>query len=103
MRRLAFSTLASVSKLKRASTSVETRPGTMPASSAPTATVKASAMIGTGLPWCARIVSSPMSRKWSEPTAFRTIEGLVVQSCGLRRRTASMSPVSATTTVMSRS
>ena len=35
-------------------------------------------------------------------TAFSSRVGLVVQSCGFRRRTASMSPVSATTTVMAR-
>src|SRR5215831_17080502 len=36
-------------------------------------------------------------------TALSSRLGLVVQSCGLRRRTASMSPVSATTTVIPRS
>ena len=37
------------------------------------------------------------------PSALSTIEGLVVQSTGFSRRTASMSPVSATTVVISRS
>ena len=100
---------AAVSNERSASTSVETRPGTSSASAAPTETASRSATAATRAsaspPWRApqATASFIVSSNSGVPSAFSTIEGLVVQSTGFSRRTASMSPVSATTVVIERS
>ena len=98
-----------VSNERSASTSVETRPGTSAASAAPTDTARRSATAATrasASPSCLApqaMASFIVSANSGVPSAFSTIEGLVVQSTGFSRRTASMSPVSATTVVIVRS
>jgi len=104
----ALSMLAWVSKERLASTSVETRPGTRRVSCAPTDTARASATCETTAsraPACLRPQPSSTSTNPASPgkaNALSSSVGLVVQSTGRNVRMASMSPVSATTTVISR-
>ena len=105
----AFFTVAAVSWAWSASTSMDTRPGTSPASAAPTAMVRRSTTSSTSAcvsPDCVRAHASSVSMASAytgRSRALRTRVGLVVQSTGRKRFTASKSPVSATTTESSRS
>jgi len=97
--RSARATVAAVSNDRRASTSVDTRPGMMERISQPKRTMS-------------RSISSPMSRPWKRVTqswssgaysgfctALRISDGLVVASCGWNWASCLKSPVSATTVV----
>ncbi len=105
----ALSTVATVSKERSASTSVETRPGTIAASSAPKATASRSHTAATRAvvdPACLRpqaTASSTIAACSGISAALSRSVGLVVQSTGRSRLTASMSPVSATIRVMAAS
>jgi hypothetical protein len=100
----ALSTLAFVSKLKRASTSVETFPGTIFRISEPNCTSKLSSVESTcssmflpcDLPYA---TASSISFAYSGFfDAARMSEGLVVASCGLYLSMVAKSPESQTTT-----
>ncbi|MNG07414.1 hypothetical protein D3C84_907120 [compost metagenome] len=86
MRALAM--LASVSKERRASTSVEMRPGTIFSTSRPmlTASLSPASMICCALSWLwdlAQLMASSISAAYSGISdAFNTREGLVVASMG---------------------
>ena len=95
----ALATVAALSKERRASTSVETRPGTILRISVPKAMSRASTAAATPLDllsWAAFWRSAWYSGIW---TAFRMRLGLVVASRGLKAFMAAKSPVSATTLV----
>jgi hypothetical protein len=103
MMRRAFSTLCSVLKLKRASTSVETFPGTTFKISLPNCTSKlsrvASTCSSTVLPcFLPNSTAASMSFAYSGfLEAARMSEGLVVASCGLYLSMVAKSPLSQTT------
>src|SRR3954468_14163462 len=94
--RFALSTEACMSNESRASTSVETRPATCFRISRPTRTKRPSIAAAVS-PRASRIAASTRWRKRGSCAEVRSSEGLVVASCGFQRATASMSPVSATT------
>lgn len=103
MMRRAFSTLCSMLKLKRASTSVDTFPGTIFRISLPNCTSKLSRVAST----CSSMVlpfflpnstAASMSFAYSGfLEAARMSEGLVVASCGLYLSMVAKSPLSQTT------
>jgi len=104
--------VASVSKLRRASTSVDTRPGTILRISVPKVTQissrasRTTSSAGAAAPHTSRDCCRERSiRLWYVGicAAARISEGLVVASRGVNWRMAQMSPVSATTTVMAAS
>ena len=99
IRARALATVASLSNDSRASTSVDTRPGTIARISRPKRTSSRSASASTGSPRCAATVSSTSARYSGRATALTISEGLVVASRGAKRRIARKSPVSATTVV----
>ena len=100
---LPLATDFSVSKERQASTSVDTRPGTSAANSAPIATVNVSVTCSGVWPVFlpVSISAATNSSVAGSVNAFRTSDGFVVQSTGLYSLTAAASPVSATTTVIS--
>ena len=102
----ALSTLAFVSKLKRASTSVETFPGTIFRISEPNCTSRLSRVASTwssmDLPWALPYATaSSISFAYSAfLEAARMRDGLVVASCGLYLSMVAKSPESQTTTYL---
>ncbi len=92
-------TVAAVSKDRRASTSVETRPGMIERISVPKRTSRRSMTSSSGLPACFFTPSSSSGRYSGFCTALRISDGLVVASCGLEALSCLKSPVSATTVV----
>ena len=97
--RRALAMVASVSKLSRASTSVETRPGTSFRISPPIATARRSpASASLSSPPAAATAASRCAAYAGKAAALSSSDGLVVASIGRKRAIASMSPVSATTT-----
>ena len=103
----ACASVASVSKLSRASTSVETRPGISLRISRPTATASRSPASATRLgrspPRALAMAASISGAYAGSEVALSSSEGLVVASRGWNRAMASMSPVSATTAERARS
>jgi len=98
-----LATVAALSKDRRASTSVETRPGTILRISVPKEMRSASTAAWTPLlllSWAAFCRRAWYSGIW---TALRMRLGLVVASSGLKAFMAAKSPVSATTLVCWRS
>ena len=80
--RLARATVAGVSKLKRASTSVDTRPGMVAKISQPKRTSRRSICASIGSFPCAATVALSKGRYSGFSTAFKINDGLVVASCG---------------------
>ena len=99
IRRCARATVAAVSKLRRASTSVETRPGTTFRISRPKRTSTSSTISSSARPRCAATVSASSGAYSGCCTAFRISDGLVVASCGANWASCLKLPVSATTVV----
>src|SRR3990167_1737998 len=99
MMRSARMTVALVSKLRRASTSVETRPGTWVRISQPKRTSRRSITSSMARPCHLATVSLSRGEYSGFCTALRISEGLVVASCGRNWASCRKSPVSATTVV----
>ncbi len=95
----AFAIVPAVSNDSRASTSVETRPGTIFRISAPNAISSGSMTSPDGSARWSATTFSTSDRYASLPTAFRISDGFVVASCGRKSFIVSKSPVSATTVV----
>ena len=99
MMRWARATVAAVSKLHRASTSVETRPGMRDKISQPKRTMRRSICSSMLALPCAATTSRNRGRYSGFFTAFKISDGLVVASWGLYCASCKKSPVSATTVV----
>ena len=99
MMRRARATVAAVSKLRRASTSVDTRPGMVFKISQPKRTNRWSITTSSGWPRCAATASASRGAYSGFCTAFKIKDGLVVASCGWNWANCLKSPVSATTVV----
>ncbi len=100
--RRALSSEPSMSKDRRASTSVDTRPATCFRISRPNRT-KSQSIAGEISPPARLIASSTSGRQRGSSAEVRSSDGFVVASCGFQRATASMSPESATTSECLRS
>ena len=91
--------MPAVSNDRRASTSVETRPGTIFRISDPNAISNGSMTSAGGSLRCSATTFSTSDLYESLPTAFRISDGFVVASCGRKSFIVSKAPVSATTVV----